>query len=183
MGAIRAVAVAGALLLVAGCGFHPLNGRDAEGASPVADMAQVKIGEIYEVYTRDKVFQANARYDQILRNRLLDRFNPDGEPSAPTYVLRVNLSESSTETGIQPDGTAARTDVSVSAHFRLIKLMTGTLVTEGDTASIDSYPIVINSYATLVDSQDAQKRAVLSVADDIARRVALYFHAQDGKTP
>jgi LPS-assembly lipoprotein len=166
----------GISLLLAGCGFTPLNAQHG-GDSTGVDLSSVKIGPVVEGNAKSN-FTPNARFDQEFRNRLLNNFNPDGLPSSPLYELRVLLTQTSSEVGIQPDGSSARTDVSVTAHYDLIKLETGKPVISGYSFGINSYPIITNSYATLVGGQDAQKRAVESVADDIARRVALYFHGR-----
>ena len=166
----------GMSLLLAGCGFAPLNARHGDD-STVADLSSVKIGPVVEGNNKGN-FTPNARYDQEFRNRLLNNFNPDGQPTEPAFELRVLLTQTSTEIGTQPDGSSARTDVSVEAHYELIKLATGKPVVSGNSYGINSYPIITNSYATLVGGQDAQRRAVESVADDIARRVSLYFHGR-----
>lgn len=161
------------LLLLAGCGFEPLHAERGNGASTVDQISQVKI-DLIEDISPPKV-HVNSRYDQVLRNELLNRLNPDGKPSRPRYALQIQLSQSESQVAIEPDGTSARTNVSITANYRLISLDDGKPVLHGTSTGVNSYGIITNSYATLVGGQDAHKRALQTVADDIARRVALYF--------
>jgi LPS-assembly lipoprotein len=172
----RASATGLALLFLAGCGFSPLHAQHGDSDSTVSDMGLVKIGPVVD--EPETKYSPNARSNQEFRNRLLDNINPDGQSPDPRYELSVALTQTSTEVGIQLDGTSARTDVLVVAHYKLIAIQTGKVVLEGNSSGINSYPIITNSYATLVGGQDTQRRALESVADDVARRLAFYFHSQ-----
>ena len=129
-------------------------------------MAQVKI-ELIE-----------NRTGQELRNELLDRFNPDGKPAEPRYRLRVQLREAETAVAIERDDTASRSSLAISAAFTLTSVPDGKVVLQGVSTGLNSYGIITNSFATLVGKQDAERRALRSVADDIATRVSLYFQRQ-----
>lgn len=162
----RVTAAAAATLLLAGCGFHPLNGQASNGDSTVAEMGQVKIELIAD------------RSGQQLRNELLDRLNPNGSPRAPKYRLEVKTTETDSAIAIEKDGTASRSTLSVFATFKLVSLKSGKDVLVGQSAGVNSYSIITNSYATLVGKNDARKRSITGLADDIATRVALYFRRQ-----
>jgi LPS-assembly lipoprotein len=171
---LRAGTIMLALLFLSGCGFSPLHAQHGDNASTVSDMGMVKIGPVVDLI--EKNYSPNARYNQEFRNRLLDNINPDGASPEPHFELSVGLTQTLTEVGTQIDGSSARTDVMIVAHYKLIAIKSGKTVLEGDSSGINSFPIITNSYATLVGGQDAQRRALESVADDVTRRVALYFH-------
>jgi LPS-assembly lipoprotein len=159
----RQAAIALALLVLAGCGFHPLHAQRAGDGSTVGNLAQVKIALI------------DNRIGQELRNELLNRLNPDGSPRAPRYTLQVKLEQTESALAIDEAGTASRSSLSVTATYKLISLDNGTPLLQGTSTSINSYSIITNSYATLVGQKDAQKRTLRAVADDIALRLSLYF--------
>ncbi|MCW5774643.1 MAG: hypothetical protein KIT16_23565, partial [Rhodospirillaceae bacterium] len=71
--------VIAAALALGGCGYRPLYGdRGTSDAVNVSgELARVKIAGIAD------------RRGQILRNYLLDRMNPAGEPADPRYVLII----------------------------------------------------------------------------------------------
>ena len=153
------------LLAVTACGFEPLHAQ-RDGAPGPDDLAQVKI-ELIE-----------NRTGQELRNELLDRFNPGGKPGEPRYRLQIKLRETETAVAIEKDDTSARSNLSISAAFTLASVPDGKIVLQGVTTGLIGYGIITNSYATLVGKQDAERRAVRQLADDIATRVSLYFQRQ-----
>lgn len=164
------------MLLVAGCGFEPLHAERKNGTSTIAQMSQVKIDLVEDSSSLKS--HLNDRYDQELRNELFNRFNPDGKSSQSRYALQIKLAQSEGQVAIQPDGTSARSNVAIVANYRLISLDDGKAVLQGTSTAVNSYSIITNSYATLVGGQDAHKRALQAIADDITRRMALYFRRQ-----
>lgn len=159
----RATALIVGLAFLGACGFEPLHGERASGASTVADMSRVKIELI------------NERMGQELRNELFNRLNPDGRSTAPRYSLKVVLNVGESAVSIEKDDTASRSNLSVNATYTLYSLPDGKPVMQGVSTGLKSYGIITNSYATLVARSDALKLSLTSVADDIATRVALYF--------
>ena len=150
------------LFVLAACGFEPLHAQRT-GAPGPDDLAQVKIELIED------------RAGQELRNELLDRFDTAGKPSEPRYRLQVKLRETETAVGIQRDGTAARSDLAIYAVYTLRSVSDGKIVTQGVSTGVNSYGIITDAYATLVGKQDAERRALRAVADDITTHVSLYF--------
>lgn len=169
----RQAAVGIALLLLVGCGFEPLHAERRNGISTVDQMSQVKVDPVQDISPLR--LRLDDRYDQVLRNELLKRLNPDGQLGQPRYALQIKLAQSEGQVAIEPDGTSARTNVSITANYRLISLDDGKAVLQGSSTGVNSYGVITNSYATLVGGQDAHKRALQTLADDIVRRVALYF--------
>lgn len=148
---------------LAACGFRPLHGQQDSDASVAAALAAVRIEPL-----RDRV-------GQQMHNFLRDRLNPQGQPSAPTYRLRVQLTESLSELGVRRDETATRANLRINAEFFLVEHGGGGELFAGRSTSTTSYDILENPFASTVSEEDARERALREVADDIRTRLAIYF--------
>lgn len=157
----RARRFAGLCLLLGalGCGFQPLYGERAESG----DLAAIKVGLI-----------AN-RSGQELHNALLDRLNPNGVPAKPFYVLQVLLDESLQDLAIRKDESVTRANLQMSARFRLYSHPDGALLSEGLSRSTTSFNISTQEYSAIVAEQDARRRGIVLLANDIELRLALFF--------
>lgn len=118
------------------------------------------------------------RDGQILRNHLLDRLTPRGEPIDPKYRLDIKLKDSKTPLTVRKDGTASRYKLSVVAEIKLYDLAEDKVVYEDSAQSISSYTIgevsAQAAYSTLVSENDARERALEAVADSIKMLLAAY---------
>tara|TARA_Y100001934_G_C11974911_1_gene595845 strand:+ start:114 stop:611 length:498 start_codon:yes stop_codon:yes gene_type:complete len=150
-------------VLLAGCGFRPLYGTAGENRQVAAQLAQIRIQTIPD------------RTGQKLRNFLLDRLNPNGQPAQPLYYLQVTINVSRTDLGIERDETATRALLMMTANYQLIDRARKVVLVEGSTQSTNSFNIVASDFATLSAETDATERATREVSDDIKTRLALYF--------
>jgi len=150
-------------VLLAGCGFRPLYGTSGTDKQVAALLAQIRIETIAD------------RTGQKLRNFLLDRINPDGQPARPLYHLNVEVSVSRTDLGIQRDETATRALLRITANYFLRDRERKTVLVQGSTQSTNSFNIVASDFATLSGETDAIERAAREVSDDIKTRLALYL--------
>jgi LPS-assembly lipoprotein len=154
------------LALLAGCGFHPIKAEQSSGDSPVVDkLAAIKIDLI------------NNRIGQELRNNLLDRMNPRGEPTAPAYQLTIKLHETVFDVGVSRENIASQSDLNMSGTFTL-KAASGETLMQQDFGAINSYAIDPNAYATLVSHQDAEVRLLHEIADEIALKISVYLRRE-----
>lgn len=149
--------------LVAGCGFRPLYGTTDTNAAVTEQLAQVRIDIISD------------RTGQKLRNFLLDRINPSGQPARPGYYLTVRTNVSRTDLGIERDETATRAILVLTAHYILTDHTRKPVLIQGSTQSTNSFNIVDSDFATLSGETDAIDRAAREISDDIKTRLALYF--------
>lgn len=156
-----ALVLAGSLLY--GCGFRPLYGNSEANADVTRSMAQVSVALIPD------------RVGQKLRNFLLDRINPAGEPTHPRYSLTVETSTSRTDLGIERDETATRAILILNAEYSLLDIATQKPVIRGSLQSTNSFNIVDSDFATLSAENDALERAAREVSDDLKTRLGLYF--------
>lgn len=151
----------------ASCGYSPVYGPRST-SQVAAGLGGVRVGQIKD------------RTGQILRNNLLDRLNPKGQPASPEYHLSVVISESIRNLGVQRDETTTRSDLTVSARFQLVQLGIKEPVMQGVSTSTNGFNRVNTHYATVVAARDARKRAASEIADDITNRLAAYLKRVEG---
>lgn len=157
--------MAAAILVLAGCGFRPLYGNAPDQGGVSEALHQVRIEIIPD------------RLGQKLRNFLLDRINPTGEPARPTHSLRVKTSVSRTDLGIERDETATRALLVLSVSYVLYNYADNRIVFNGLEKSTNSFNIVASDFATASAENDALDRAAREISDDIKNRLGLYFLA------
>ncbi len=150
-----------ALAHLAGCGFRPMYGEGNREA--LAALAAIKVEPIQD------------RIGQILRNNLLDRLTPFGEPARPLYRLNVEISESQRGLAIEEDDETTRFNLRISASFKLFDASTGAAIYNGSTRAVGSYNAVQSDFATLFSEQDTARRAVDVVSDEIRTQLAAFF--------
>ena len=160
---LAAAAAAAPMGGLTACGFEPLYGQGSQTDSVAVSLASVRIDPL-----RDRV-------GQQMHNFLRDRLNPDGQPVAPSYRLKVQLAETLTELGVRRDETATRANLRMDADFSLLSYGGEEPLLTGRSSSTTSYNILNNPFATTVSEGDARERALREVADDIHTRLALYF--------
>ncbi|HYB08879.1 MAG TPA: LPS assembly lipoprotein LptE [Alphaproteobacteria bacterium] len=181
----RIIAVLAMLSLSAlpGCGFEPLNAKHETASSTIEQMSEVKIAPIQSTTdeeapsaTTAHVYRVNlARLGQQMRNELLNTFNPDGAPAAPLYELNVHLKVTETLVAQDSSGLAQTYWSTVTAIYDLRTVKDGKSVFSGSSNMTNDWAMIENSYSTVVQRQDAQRQAMRALAEDIARRTALYF--------
>jgi LPS-assembly lipoprotein len=153
---------------LAGCGWHPLYGESAASADTTVgqQMSEVHIQPIAD------------RVGQQLYNMLRDRMNPLGVPQNPRYDLVVTLSQSTVQELINPDQTAARVDVTLTASYDLYaREKPGTSIFHGSSRTTTAYDLLTDPYASVVSADDAKRRGAQSLADEISNRLAVYLSA------
>jgi LPS-assembly lipoprotein len=161
------VALAAAALAASGCGYRPVYGEQA--AATVGDGARANLASV-------KVLGIADRRGQLLRNYLLDRMTPRGEPAAPRYVLAVTTSESTRTTDSRPDGTATRADIIVVARYNLRDATTDLLVFSERSEAIATFNLLTARFASVASEDEARRRAVEQLADQISVQVSLFLN-------
>jgi len=164
----RRVLIACALALaglgLVGCGYRPLYGTAPGGAQVSGELAKVGIGLIAN--------QAGHR----LRNHLLDRMNPRGEPVSPAYALTVELVESRVDLGVRRDETRTRANLILTATFQLRDLSNNRIVFSANARRVASFNIADAEFSTISAESAARRRTAEGLADEIAERVAIYLN-------
>ncbi len=157
---------AAAVLTLSGCGYRPVYG---ERSAAAADGATANLGSV-------KVLGIADRRGQLLRNYLLDRMTPRGEPATPRYLLAVTTIESTRITDSRPDGTATRADVVVSARYVLRDAASDLVVLSDRSDAVASYNLLTARFASVASEDEARRRAVEQLADQISLQVALFLN-------
>jgi LPS-assembly lipoprotein len=160
------VAAAALALAASGCGYRPLYGEQGAvaGAGARAHLGTVKISGIAD------------RRGQLLRNYLIDRMNPRGEPASPRYVLLVVTSEASRVTDSRPDGTATRADLVINARYNLRDAGSDAVVFVERAEAVATFNLLTARFASVVSEDEARRRAMELLADEIALQVALFLN-------
>ena len=167
------VAAAGAALLLSGCGYRPVYGDLGAVSSDGArtQLANVKISGVAD------------RRGQLLRNYLVDRMNPRGEPAAPRYVLAVTTTEATRVTDSRPDGTATRADVLLAARYTLRDATSDLIVFTDRSEAVATYNLLTARFGSVVSEDEARRRAAEQVADQISLQVAMFLNRRHAAPP
>jgi len=160
-----ALVCAGLGALLTGCGFQPVYGA-RPGVETTAEMASIKVDPI------------NDRIGQLLRNHLLDALNPGGEPTQVKYRLLTEISEAKQELAIRKAELATRSNMNLTASYRLYDVDRKAYVMTRTSVVAASYNLLTNEFATLAAAADARERGTRDLSEDITRQIALYFRAQ-----
>ena len=155
-----------ALGLVCGaCGFRPLYGESGGTAAVQTNLQDVLVDTIPD------------RLGQRLRQDIVERINPKGEPALGRFHLHVKLAEAQDGEGIRSDLTFARVNYRLFAEWQLRDETSGTVIATGTSRAFTSYNVGANPFATVTAETDGRNRAASEVADDIRMRLAIYFES------
>lgn len=158
------------LLTLAGCGFRPVYAPPgSDQAAPVAQLASVRIEPLPD------------RTGQQLHNFLRDELNPDGQPINPLYRLQVDVKRKTQKLAFREDETATRANIILNSSFVLRAVEDDRVLYSGRVSSILSYNILDEPYPTLVSEQDALRRGLRELSQDIRLRLAVYFRTAEGE--
>lgn len=165
---VAAVALAVPLLAgLAACGFEPLYGRRADGSGLSDRLAAVEIGLIAD------------RSGQILRNHLLDQFQPRGRTGPAHFALEVKLYEPREELAVRRTDEPTRVLYQVNANFVLRELPSNAVVLASSANAGSTFNIDRSEFATLSGERAARENALRVIGEDITRQVALYLSRRD----
>lgn len=168
----RLLAIPAVLIGLAGCGFQPLYGERRPAAVSPSELSSVQVDLIAD------------REGQMLRNELLDLFQPAGASSKARYGLAVGLSIQRAGLGIRIDETATRANLIMVADFTVRDLANGDVMFRGRSRSITGYNVLDSEFATLSGENDAIRRAILDISQQISTRVSLVIADKGaGSTP
>ena len=168
------LAVAG---LAAGCGFHPLYGRDPSvGDESVRD----RFAEVLVVPIPQRQGSPQARLAVAIQNALKFDLNNGATPVTPTHRLEVAVSPTNITVSIDPvTGRPQEGIGGVTATYKLVEIATGKIVLTDSTSSNVGYDIPGSQqrFASQRAQLNAEDRAANVAADAIRNRLASYFAA------
>ena len=160
-----ACAVAGALMLLGGCGFRPLYGHDSASRQPAmaAEFASVQISVLPD------------RLGQRMRNMLIDSLHAEGPSGDPKYFLTMTVREAVVDLGLQENSTSTRGQVRLTVSFFLSDKQTGKTVLAETLRASTGYNILVNQFSSLISQEDAEQQGLQQIADQMTEHMALYF--------
>jgi len=160
----KKIMLCAALLSLNGCTFRPLYGTYDNEASE--HLASIKISNI------------EGRLGQTMRNGLLQKITPQGQPNNPLYVLSVSMNFSDRDLGIAKDATATRSEVTLSVTYTLTDYKTGKTLYEGKEVESTDYNILTNSYySNIVSKNNAQEGSIEFMSNLIKLSLASYLNS------
>ncbi|MFZ0695443.1 MAG: LPS assembly lipoprotein LptE [Alphaproteobacteria bacterium] len=172
-----ALIACGWIAALAGCGFHPLYGKANPEVTAQAQLIKIGVRQEGDPKT------ANFRIGQQLRNTLLTQLTPYGEPAQPQYYLDIKMTESTENLAIQKNQVATRANLQINATYILRHMATGGAIFSGQARGVASYDVVQSEYANLAAEQDAERRSIQAIADDITLKISFHFTQKNPTEP
>lgn len=166
------------LAALAACEFRPLYAKNdgaAGGPAAIDSLQAIKIGSI----TGDSSY----RTEYLLRNNLLDRLNPRGEPSRPGYRLDIILNEFKEALAITSVDEATRTNLVIAARYRLIDTARDVPVHASEVRSITAYNLLRADFGNVAAEIDARQRVTREIAEQIRGELATWFTRPAAQRP
>lgn len=167
------------ILFLCGCGFEPLYVEKKTSSEWYYDN-EFDTG-IQEEMALVKVELIQDRIGQLIRNDLLDKLTPKGQPKEPKYYLKVtDIQKEEIDQALRNDITATRKKVIYTISYVLKNKEHETLIT-GSSVAYLGYDILRDPYSTTFAQKKLEKNAAKIVANDISLRLGAYFHSLQTK--
>ena len=160
--------VAGMALLTTGCGFAPMYGGGGEQINPAADLSN------FDVQI------PRQRTAQLVRNALLRNVPPATIGSAP-YVLRIAAKENHSTLLVTSDAQTKQQRLRLTVDYALFARDGKNPLTRGTTFADVPYTETREHFASQHARMQARQAAARKVAEDIRRRLAIFFAGQEGQ--
>jgi len=151
------------LLALGACGFRPMYGG-SEGQVLSRDLAGISVAPIPE------------RLGQLVRDSLRDQL-PGSDKQAARYRLSVSLDLEEEGVGFRQDEAITRTNVMLTAQYRLVALADQKVAIDGQARAFGAYDVVKSDFSTLVARRDIERNLAEQVAAQIHTRLAAHFRA------
>jgi LPS-assembly lipoprotein len=153
------MALAGAALLLGGCGFTPLYATKT-GVTP--QLAAIE------------VHRPNGRTGYLMGDSLDDELGRDTSVPAK-YHLQYAVHEVRVPQGINASNEATRYEVDLVVDYTLSDIKTHAQVTKGRVSVNATYNAADQPYASMAASLDGEKRAAEAAAQRVRLELASYF--------
>ena len=160
---------------MSGCGFEPLYVEKKSSNEWYYDN-EFDTG-IREEMANVKIELIQDRIGQLIRNDLLDKLTPKGEPKSPKYFLSVTkIDKQEIDQALRNDITATRQKVIYKVIYVLRNDKHETLI-NGNSVAYLGYDILRDPYSTTFAQKKNEKNAAKIIANDISLRLGAYFHS------
>ena len=142
-----------AALPLAGCGFEPAYGTR---------------GQAQKLRNQVKFQDPTTRESFELVEQLERRLGPT---QTATYQLRYKIRTSRERLAVTRQEITTGYNLLGTVDYTLTDLRNGKLVTQGKVSNFTTYSAISNNVATRAAQQDARKRLMVILADDIVTRL------------
>lgn len=167
------------LVILSGCGFEPLYVEKTSSSEWYYD-GQFDTG-IKEEMAKVKVELIQDRIGQLIRNDLLDKLTPKGQPSHAEYYLKITkINKQEIDQALRNDITATRKKVIYKVSYVLQNKEHKKLI-DGNSVAYLGYDILRDPYSTTFAQKKNEKNAAKIIANDISLRLGAYFHSLQTK--
>lgn len=160
--------ISGLALLVSGCGFTPMYGDDGMRFNPAADLSNFDVQ-----IPRD-------RTAQLVRNELLRTVPPAAIGAAP-YVLQLTVKKEDAPLLITSGSLAKQMRLRLKTKYALYRRDGKKPLATGETFADAPYVTTREHLASEHARMQAERAAARKVAEDIRRRLAVFFAGQKGR--
>ncbi len=175
----RIIAVMAIVAFISGCGFEPLY-VEKKSSEDWYYNNEFDTG-ITEEMAKVKVELIKDRIGQLIRNDLLDKLTPKGQPQKPKYYLKVvNIEKDEIDQALRNDITATRKKVIYKVKYVLQNAEHQQLI-NGSSVAYLGYDILRDPYSTTFAQKKTEKNAAKIIANDISLRLGAYFHSLQTK--
>lgn len=157
LGALLPAGLALAAATLSGCGFHPMYAPSANGGPAIGPVV---------------IDQIDSKAGHVLKAELEKLLQVEQRGGGAPQRLSVTVTEGSAGLGFRVDETASRSDLVVSAVYRLFGA-DGKLLLTGGAAAAASYDIPNSAYGEITAQDDARERAAENVAEKMRADIAL----------
>jgi LPS-assembly lipoprotein len=168
----------GLLALLAACEFRPLYARNDTAPGRTATVDEMQAIQVARV-----TGNSSERTGLYLRNGLLDRLTPKGEPSRPRYRLDIILNEFKEALAITSTDEATRTNLIIAARYRLVDTTSNAPVHASEVRSITAYNLLRADFGNIAAESDARQRIALDLAEQIRIELATWFTRPAAQRP
>ena len=142
------------------CGYEPIYSKNSNTNK---ELSYISVKNIKD------------RPGQILRNSLLNKFNPDRERIITKYNLVVEIKENKSDLAYRKDMSSTRTDLQTTANYLLIDKKSGKTLFDESVSRTTSFDVVESIYATLVAQKSAREKNLSFISDDIVTNLVVFF--------
>lgn len=143
-----------------GCGFEPVYGERTGVTDAVEVMPFIAVETI------------PGRLGEALKAEIEDRLNPEAVSVPARYRLKVDLQMQADPYMIEQDGTASRYILRFTAPYQMTRLADNTELAKGVVRHQVAYNVSErDDYSTFVGQQDASRRGLTELAEDIKLRI------------
>ena len=163
------------VLMLTACGFEPLYVEKTSSSGWYYD-DKFDTG-IKEEMASVRLELIQDRIGQLIRNDLLDKLTPKGEPKEAKYILKVTkIDKQEIDQALRNDITATRKKVIYKVSYVLQNMEHKTLINSNSVA-YTGYDILRDPYSTTFAQKKIEKNAAKIIANDISLRLGAYFHS------